>query len=168
MRFWLRRHPRRCEWKRERLRLVLAMFGQVVIGDGRARATNGFLAAGSCVRERRQSGWKVTGNAGRVAGSGSPVSGGKLGFCFIEQVNFADEESICSTLGMTPSLICGSTRAATNSPDWRACSHTGFLHAAFDDLSPAALPLPMQQLRAIHDAISFKAAPCVIVWNDSS
>ena len=91
MRFWLRRHPRRCEWKRERLRLVLAMFGQVVIGDGRARATNGCLAAGSCVRERRQSGWKVTGNAGRVAGSGSPVSGGKLGFCFIEQVNFADE-----------------------------------------------------------------------------
>src|SRR5690242_11454039 len=55
------------------------MFGRVVIGDGLARVTNGCLAVGSCVRERRQCGWKVTGNAGRVAGFGSPVTGDKLG-----------------------------------------------------------------------------------------
>ena len=54
-----------------------------------ARVTNGCPAAGCSVPERRQSGWKVTGNAGRVAGSGSPVSGGKLRFWFIEQIDFA-------------------------------------------------------------------------------
>jgi hypothetical protein len=65
------------------------MFGRADIGGGLARVTNGCLAVGFRVRERRQSGWKVTGNAGRVAGSGSPVSGGKLRFRFIVQIDFA-------------------------------------------------------------------------------
>src|SRR2546423_8229834 len=68
------------------------MFGRAVTGDGPVPATNGCLATGLCVRERRQSGWKVTGNAGRVAGSGSTVSGGKLGFWLIEQINFAGKK----------------------------------------------------------------------------
>ena len=65
------------------------MFGRVVIGGGLARVTNGYLGAGFRVRERRLSGWKVTGNAGRAAGSGSPVTGSKRRF--IEQIDFAGE-----------------------------------------------------------------------------
>ena len=63
-------------------------------------ATNGCLAAGFCDRERQQSGRKVTGNAGRVAGSGSRVTGSKLRFWFIEQINFAGKGIDLLNVGM--------------------------------------------------------------------
>jgi len=77
------------------------MFGRAVIGDGLARVTNGCLAAGLCVRERRQYGWKVTGNAGRAAGCGSPVTGGKLRCWFIEQIDFAGKAIDLLNVGMS-------------------------------------------------------------------
>ena len=73
------------------------MFGRAVIGDGLARVTNGYLAAGLCVHERRLSGWKVTGNAGRAAGSGYPVTGGKR--WFIDQIDFTGKEIDLLKLG---------------------------------------------------------------------
>src|SRR5689334_2451031 len=62
------------------------MFRRAVTGVGMVPATNGCLAAGFCDRERQQSGWKVTGNAGRVAGSGSPVTGNKIRFWFTKRI----------------------------------------------------------------------------------